>query len=310
MLSNVYNALAIAGGALVTYDVARFLWLLYVFFLRPSKQVKSFGKWAVVTGATDGIGKALAIGLAKRGMNVLLISRTKERLENVRDAILADSAGTQVKILTVDFNSIEQLDVQKSIQTALSEIDDVGVLINNVGVSNDYPEFFDQISMEHHLRLLHVNVSAATIMTKLVLPGMSTRKRGVILNLSSGSASLCVPLLSVYAATKSYVEHLSVCLASEYEDKNVHIQCHNPMFVSTKLAGMRNSTFFVPSPKTYAEAALANLGYETVFSPYWPHALQLWVFKCLPVRLWSKMSKAALLSTRKRAMRKLEKKAN
>lgn len=128
-------------------------------------------------------------------------------------------------------------------------------------------------------------------MTKLVLPGMSTRKRGVILNLSSGSASLCVPLLSVYAATKSYVEHLSVCLASEYEDKNVHIQCHNPMFVSTKLAGMRNSTFFVPSPKTYAEAALANLGYETVFSPYWPHALQLWVFKCLPVRLWSKVRK-------------------
>lgn len=156
MLSNVYNALAIAGGALVTYDVARFLWLLYVFFLRPSKQVKSFGKWAVVTGATDGIGKALAIGLAKRGMNVLLISRTKERLENVRDAILADSAGTQVKILTVDFNSIEQLDVQKSIQTALSEIDDVGVLINNVGVSNDYPEVRSFFSFE---RFSHCNDS-------------------------------------------------------------------------------------------------------------------------------------------------------
>nr|CCA17890.1 estradiol 17betadehydrogenase putative [Albugo laibachii Nc14] len=310
MLSNVYTALAIAGGAFVTYDIARFIWLLYVFFLRPSKKVTSFGKWAVVTGATDGIGKALAIGLAKRGMNVLLISRTKERLEQVRDTILADFSDIQVRILTVDFNVVEQLDVQKSIQKALSEIEDIGVLVNNVGVSNDFPELFDQISMEHHIRLIHVNMSGATIMTKLVLPGMTTRKRGVILNLSSGSASLCVPLLSVYAATKSYMEHLTVCLASEYEDKNVHIQCHNPMFVSTKLAGMRNSTFFVPSPKTYAEAALANLGYETVFSPYWPHALQLWIFKCIPVRLWTKMSKAALLSTRERAMRKLEKKAN
>lgn len=141
-------------------------------------------------------------------------------------------------------------------------------------------------------QLIKLNVTSTTVMSKLVLPGMAQRKRGVVVNLSSGSGCLVVPLLSQYSATKQYVEQLTRCLADEYKAKNVHVQCQVPMFVSTKLAKIRHSSFMVPSPTTYARAAVANLGYETIVSPYWPHALQIWAYSSAPVWFMSKVRTA------------------
>jgi 17beta-estradiol 17-dehydrogenase / very-long-chain 3-oxoacyl-CoA reductase len=88
-----------------------------------------------------------------------------------------------------------------------------------------------------------------------------------------------------------YIEQFTECLAEEYKAKNVHIQCHTPMFVSTKLAKIRSSSFFIPSPASYAKAAVANLGYETIVSPYWPHALQIWLYESVPTFITSKVKK-------------------
>lgn len=137
--------------------------------------------------------------------------------------------------------------------------------------------------------LIKLNVTAATVMTKLVLPGMALRKRGAIVNVSSGSGRMVVPLLSEYSATKKYIEQFTICLAAEYSAKNVHVQCHVPMFVSTKLAKIRHASFMVPSPATYARASVAHLGYDTLLSPYWPHALQIWLYESAPTWLLSKV---------------------
>jgi 17beta-estradiol 17-dehydrogenase / very-long-chain 3-oxoacyl-CoA reductase len=306
----VLKVLAAVGGLLVTRVALTFLGSLYAFFLRPSKSLKKFGQWAIVTGATDGIGKGLAMELARKGANVVLMSRTQAKLEEVRDAILAKYPKVQVEILAVDFNKIDEPSVRKSIEAMIAKVQDVGVLFNNVGVSYDFPEYFDQLSIERVDSLIKLNVTSTTIMTKLVLPGMAQRKRGVIVNLSSGSGRLVVPLLSEYSATKQYVEQLTLCLADEYKAKNVHVQCHVPMFVSTKLAKIRHASFMVPSPATYARAAVANLGYETLVSPYWPHALQIWAYSSAPVWIMSKMATITHLSLRKRALKKLEQKKN
>ncbi|GAB9477704.1 Estradiol 17-beta-dehydrogenase, partial [Globisporangium polare] len=288
----------------------QFLGSLYAFFLRPSKSLKKFGQWAIVTGATDGIGKALAMELARKGSNVVLMSRTQKKLEEVREAIVAKYPKVQVEVLAVDFEQIDEPSVRKSIEGMIAKVQDVGVLFNNVGVSYDFPEYFGELAIERVDALIKLNVTSTTIMTKLVLPGMAQRKRGVIVNLSSGSGRLVVPLLSEYSATKQYVEQLTLCLADEYKAKNVHVQCHVPMFVSTKLAKIRHASFLVPSPATYARAAVANLGYETLVSPYWPHALQIWAYSSAPVWIMSKMATVTHLSLRKRALKKLEQKKN
>ncbi|KAK1945304.1 Very-long-chain 3-oxoacyl-CoA reductase 1 [Phytophthora citrophthora] len=300
-----------AIGCLVLSRLAlQLLGSLYTFFLRPAKSLKSFGQWGVVTGATDGIGKALAMELARKGMNVVLLSRTQSRLEAARDEILAKYPKVQVEILAVDFNRVDEPSVREALQKKIDQVKDVGVLFNNVGVSYDFPEFFDQLDEDRVDSLIKLNVAATTIMTKIVIPGMAQRKRGVIVNLSSGSGRMVVPLLSEYSATKKYVEQLTLCLAAEYAAKNVHVQCHVPMFVSTKLAKIRHSSFMVPSPATYARASVAHLGYDTLISPYWPHALQIWLYESAPTWLLAKGAMMTHMSLRKRALKKLEAKKN
>ncbi|CEG47231.1 short-chain dehydrogenase reductase acting with nad or nadp as acceptor [Plasmopara halstedii] len=215
------SALAAVGCLVLSRLVLQLLVSFYAFFLRPAKSLKSFGQWGVVTGATDGIGKALAMELARKEMNLVLLSRTQSRLETVRNEILAKYPTVQVKTLAVDFDRVDEPKVREIIQKKLDEIRDVGVLFNNVGVSYDFPEFFDQLSEERMDSLIKLNVTSGTIMTKLVLPGMVQRKRGVIVNLSSGSGRMVVPLLSEYSATKKYIEQLTLCLAAEYAAKNL-----------------------------------------------------------------------------------------
>ncbi|KAJ0393191.1 hypothetical protein P43SY_007385 [Pythium insidiosum] len=300
------QALAAVGALLVARLALQFTGALYSFFLRPAKSLKKFGQWGIVTGATDGIGKALAMELARKGMNVVLMSRTLKRLEEVRDEILAKYPKVQVKVLSVDFTQIEDARVRQSIESLIAEIQDVGVLFNNVGVSYDFPQYFAELPDDRIQSLITLNVTAATIMTKLVLPGMAQRKRGAIVNVSSGSARFCVPLLSEYSASKRYIEQFTLCLADEYKAKNVHIQCHTPMFVSTKLAKIRHASFMVPSPASYARASVAKLGHETLVSPYWPHALQIWLYEAMPNFIMSKAATMTHLSLRKRALKKLD----
>ncbi|CAH0475338.1 unnamed protein product [Peronospora belbahrii] len=283
---------------------------LYTFFLRPAKNLKSFGQWGIITGATDGVGKALAMELARKGMNVVLMSRTQSRLEDVRAEIIAKYPKVQVEILAVDFNRVDEPSVREALRKTLEQIKDIGVLYNNVGISYDFPEYFDKLPEDRVDRLIKLNVTATTIMSNLILPGMTQRKRGVIVNISSGSCRIVVPLLSEYSATKKYIEQLTLCLAAEYSAKNVYIQCHVPMFVSTKLAKIRNSSFMVPSPATFARASVAHLGHNTLVSPYWPHALQIWLYERLPAWLQSKVAMTTHLSLRKRALKKLEAKKN
>lgn len=137
--------------------------------------------------------------------------------------------------------------------------------------------------------LLDLNMSAATWMIRMVLPVMVKNKSGNIVNVSSGSASLPVPLLSQYAASKKYLECLTMNLAQEYGKDNVKIECHCPMFVATKLSKIRKPSLFTPSPSCYAKQAVNRIGTGTLISPYGPHALQLFVYTSIPKWILAKV---------------------
>jgi len=260
-----------------------FFWIIlkkfYVFFLRPGKNLKKYGSWAIVTGCTDGIGKAIVDEFAKKGLNIVLISRNPQKLEEQAKEIQT-TYKVSTKTVVVDFGRSES-SLFDPVRDAIKDLD-IGILVNNVGASYDHADFYLSLTKEKIEQLIRLNIYSTTEMTYLVLPGMVQRKRGAIINVSSASGLVNEPMYAVYSAAKAFVNSFSLALHYEYKGQGVHIQAQLPAFVTTKLSKLRSTSFFICSPKTYAKAFVRMIGYEPVVLTYWTHYLQLKPASLLP----------------------------
>jgi len=255
------------------------LWVVRTYFLRSPKNLKKYGEWVIITGCTDGIGKAIAVELAKKKMNLILVSRTQQKLDDFKKELLLQNQSLNVKTFAVDFsnNDPENLtELQRGIENL-----DIGLLVNNVGVSYDYADYFQFISEQKIKDLINVNIYSVINMTNLVLPGMVDRKRGAIVNVSSNSGLVHEPFYAVYAGTKSFVNTFSIALYYEYKRKGVHIQSQLPSVVTSKMSKVRNSSFFIPNESTYAKSLIKQIGYEPSIISHFSHWLEFNVGKHL-----------------------------
>uniref|UniRef100_A0A7S3DDU8 Uncharacterized protein n=1 Tax=Palpitomonas bilix TaxID=652834 RepID=A0A7S3DDU8_9EUKA len=296
--------LTLVGLSVVLSLFFQFLGFLCSSFFRGGKNLKALGEWAVVTGATDGIGKAIAKRLAKKGLKVVLISRTMEKLEAVAKEI-KDKYNTETKCIAANFGSDEK-DMYARIASEMSGLD-VGVLVNNVGVSYDHAEYLAEVPQELIERMIRVNCDATTYMTRIVLPGMVNKKKGAIVSIGSAAGQVPAdPLYTVYAASKAYVDAFSRSLNAEYGPLGITAQCQIPLYVVSKLAKIRKPSFFVPTPDNYAVAAVNSIGYESSVVPYWTHKIQMWAIAVLPASIFEKIKRNMGISIRKRALKKKE----
>lgn len=193
-------------GLIVTFNrlVSLATWIFHTCLRSEKDLITSYGPWALVTGATDGIGKALAHQLAQKGLNLVLVGRSPEKLEAVRGEIRTRHPHTHVRTIRVDFSSGDFTAGLREIEAVAGELE-VGVLVNNVGVTYPGAMFFDEVEEEVWGNIVRVNIEGTTRVTKAVLPAMLQRKRGAIVNVGS-AASVVVPshpLFTIYAATKA-----------------------------------------------------------------------------------------------------------
>ncbi|NXA99508.1 HSDL1 protein, partial [Cnemophilus loriae] len=264
--------------------------------------VKKYGKWAVVTGSTDGIGKAYAEELAKRGVSIILVSRNKDKLEAISRSI-SETYKVETDFIVADFSKGREL--YPAIKEALKDRE-IGILVNNVGICYAYTDYFTNLSEDVLWDLINVNIASATMMTHIVLPGMVKKKKGAIVNLSSAVCCQPTPMLTVYGASKSYMDYFSRALHYEYASKGIFVQSLIPLITTTKMVAfstaLSKTSIFFPPAEEYASHAVSTLGLSTRTTGYWKHAIQLVLSECLPEWMWAWLALYVSRILRKQAL--------
>ncbi|SDJ30107.1 hypothetical protein SAMN05444171_2088 [Bradyrhizobium lablabi] len=194
---------------------------------------------ALVTGASGGIGLELARVLAAHRFDLVLLARSRDKLETLAGELKADH-GARVTVVPADLS--EPSAPQAVFDTLNDAGIQVGLLVNNAGLLIEGR--FGELDLEDELRLLQVNVLAMTALTRLFLPPMLERKHGRILNVASIAAFVPVPNLAVYAASKAYVLSFGEALSQELSGSKITLTTLCPgvtetgMVQGTSLAGM------------------------------------------------------------------------
>jgi hypothetical protein len=186
------------------------------------------GSIALITGASAGIGREFARHLAGHASSLVLVARRRERLEELRDELARTNPNLNIHIQETDLS--EERNVMELCDWLDREKFAIDLLINNAGLGDVGP--FATSKLDRVEEMLAVNVTALTLLTRLLLPGMIARKRGAILNVSSTAGFLPIAGFAVYAATKAYVTSFSEAIRAELHGTGVTVTslCPGPVY--------------------------------------------------------------------------------
>jgi short-subunit dehydrogenase len=138
-----------------------------------------------------------------------------------------------------------------------------------------------------------VNVGAATMMTRLVLPQMMERKKGGIINLSSAASFCATPLMCVYSATKMYMNYFTDAIRDDYSKHGITVQCLTPFYITTNMTSYSDRigkpAFNVPTARQYVRSALQSFGIAHTTTGYYAHSLMYAGIQLLPMRFYQRM---------------------
>ncbi|KUG07246.1 3-ketoacyl-ACP reductase [Solirubrum puertoriconensis] len=215
------------------------------------------GKVALVTGAGKGIGRAVAVALAKEGAHVGLLARTESQLQEVAAEIAA--LGVKTAVVTADV--ADRQAVETAVEQVRQQLGPIDILINNAGIGT-FAKLLD-IPVEEWERIIQVNLLGTYYTTRAVLPDMIAREAGDIINVASTAGQRGAATTSAYSASKFAVLGFTESLMQEVRKQNIRVSALTPSTVATELAISNKLTDGNPErvmqPEDLAEFIIAQL---------------------------------------------------
>lgn len=233
--------------------------------MNPSEFQQKYGPWALITGASSGIGAEFARQLAAVGLNLLLVARREKRLQ-ILAASLQANHGVQTRILALD---LSKEDFLPALSAATEDIE-IGLLINNAGFSKT-GKLLDQ-ALDLDLDMLYVNGRTPLILAHTFGEQMRQRQRGGIIFVSSIASFTPIPLWTHYAATKAYGRYLAEGLADELQADNVAVLALCPGTTRTEFAEVAGiDEFMALDVEIVVADGLKQLGHKkrTIPGNFW-----------------------------------------
>ena len=265
------------------WKVLAFIWKFSIQYLVPlfgyTHDLRKYGEWAVVTGCTDGIGLQYALQLAAKGFNIVLISRSEEKIQTLSREITV-KFNVKTRMIVYDFTKV---DGYENISKELDNLD-IGIMVNNVGTNYGGPVLQGKNNLQKTFDIMAVNMFSCVGVSHAVIKGMCERKRGLMIHISSISAKIHYPCANVYAATKIFMNKFIKCFSYENEGIIDH-QLVLPGYVETKLSKVKARFFVCPTAEDYVRSAIGTIGFADVTNGYWSHELQEKMFLLLSLPL-------------------------
>jgi 17beta-estradiol 17-dehydrogenase / very-long-chain 3-oxoacyl-CoA reductase len=265
-------------GLGVFFSRPAFLLYKNFFYTLPDFQGKyGKGSYALVTGATDGIGKGFSEVLASKGINIILVSRDQTRLDKAAKE-LNDKYGVKTVTYAIDLSKASEAQYEE-LKKKTSGLD-ISILINNAGVV--VYDLVDELKYNQINEIVTLNCSSIVQLLNIYLPQLEKRSsRSAVINTSSFSGFKPMPYMTLYSSTKTFASFLARGLGKQYEHK-IDFLSYQPGTVITKA---------VPGQKPAAKActieqsvndALKDLGKRAITHGYYNHEFIVWVFTWLP----------------------------
>lgn len=249
--------------------------------------------YALITGASSGIGKAIAFQLAEKGYNVILVARSESALKQVAKEI-SDTCHVDARIFAADLSDAASPIMIRDfcVENKLS----ISILINNAG----YAVFglFDKTEIDVQIDMMEVNNAAMVRLCHAFIPMLVEQPKAYIMNIASTAAFQAVPAMSLYAASKAFVITFTRGLQMELEDSNIHVCCVIPGPTSSNFMNRANmnalkefaAKFEWPAPKV-ARIALRGMFAEAVeVIPGLMNSVSYAFIKIMPKRVAEKIA--------------------
>lgn len=285
---SVWSCIGIAVTCYLAWQLARHAYC----YLRPSSlpRYKHAGKesWALVTGATDGIGFGFAQELCSRGFNVFIHGRSQEKLLRRQGELQAQFPDAKIKVVVYDAVNLSD-DIDALIATEIGDAR-LTVLVNNVGGDGTGFPSLAEMDYQSVNRIITLNATFMTQITRVLLPILKRNGPSLIINVSS-AASYGMPWLSVYSGSKGYVDSISHSLDAELTAEKTSVEALALRVGNVQSQGNRSETsLFTPDARTMARAGLNRVGCGRILIwGYWPHVLQGLAMSVLPRALMVSM---------------------
>ncbi len=243
-----------------------------------------YGPWALVTGASSGIGAEFAKQLAEKNLNLVLIARRKERLEHLAGQ-LEKKHGVQVKTITADLSRPDFM----SLVYPVTQTREIGLLVNNAGFG--IGGSFLEHDLQRELALLDVNCRAPLILAHEIGRQMAQRRRGGIIFVSSVSAYMATPFEASYAASKVYELFLGDSLWYELKQQGVDVLSLCPGSTATEFHEISGiSPYAAMAVEPVVASALKSLGKKQSVITGWHNRLLVSLAKTVPHRIMTTLA--------------------